>query len=136
MLQTDIRFLAPTTHSFQFDINQRHRVDTFIMRFQASTVAVAALIAGAVAETVSYDGWKVFRVDTPEDDSGVIAELERLNTVVEDDHGAPGKLQVAVAPEDLDAFVNLGYESIVLEEDLGADIASEQKYAKYARVSK
>ena len=109
------------------------------MRFQASSVAaavVSALVAHAAAESVSYDGWKVFRVDTPEDDSGVIAELGRLNTVVEDDHGAPGKLQVAVAPESLDAFVNLGYESIVLEEDLGADIASEQDFATYARVSK
>lgn len=105
------------------------------MKFQASSIAVAALAVGAVAERVSYDGWKVFRIETPEDDAGVIAELELLNTVVEDDHGAPGQLQVAVAPEDVDAFVNLGYETIVLEEDLGADIEAEQAFGTYARVS-
>lgn len=104
------------------------------MRFNAVS-AIVALAAGVVAEKVSYDGWKVFSVDTGTDNTAILARLELLNTVIESDHGDEDKLLVAVAPEDLEAFAKLGYETAVVEEDLGADLAAEADYKAYARVS-
>jgi hypothetical protein len=104
------------------------------MKFQAVT-ALAAFAAGVVADKITYDGWKVFSVETGTDNKAILANLELLNTVIEDDHGDADKLLVAVAPEDLDAFAKLGYESVLVEEDLGADLAEESNFKEYSRVS-
>ncbi|KAG7114150.1 Metallocarboxypeptidase A like protein [Verticillium longisporum] len=102
------------------------------MKFRTATLAVLAA-AVAATEFVTYDGYQVFRVATGSDTATVQAQLEALDAIVEDDHHAPGHLDVAIAPENLEAFQALGLASELLQEDLGADIAAESQGNVYRR---
>jgi hypothetical protein len=84
-----------------------------------------------VAAKVSYDGYKAFHIDAPEDFDDVEAKLEDIKYVsmaCESNHRG---FDIAVAPDSLAAFEDLGLKVDVLHEDLGADIALEGALAPY-----
>lgn len=99
----------------------------------AQAFALAPLVsAAAVArdEKVTYDGYKVFRVATHHDPEVVresIADLNAVSLNMDDNE----HLDVAVAPSDVNTFEDLGLETEVMHEDLGADIAVESDFAEY-----
>lgn len=91
----------------------------------SSTFAALALPLAASAK-VSYDGYKTFQILAHDDYDGVNEALKDLNVVsmtCEDDHE---HLDVAVAPEDLEAFKKLGLDIKLLNDDLGAELAKEE----------
>lgn len=90
-------------------------------------VSAALLLAAAsavVAERVSYDGFKVFRIDNPDDVENLHEKLEELNTV-EMTCGHSDHLDVAVSPDALEAFELLGLDSELVSEDLAVELAKE-----------
>ncbi|KAH7247117.1 hypothetical protein FSOLCH5_012351 [Fusarium solani] len=98
---------------------------------RCSVVSLLSLALGALAapkpELKSYDGYKVFRVNT----HGSQAVEEKLAAVTHDEweHGFQ-HIDVVIAPDDLDKFEGLGFEYRVLHEDLGASISAESPSPK------
>lgn len=97
---------------------------------------LALAFPALAAAAVTYDGYKVFHVDSHNDYDAVLAQLEGLNTVdlsCADDHN---HLDIAVAPQDVAAFEELGLDFSVSIEDLGVDLSREQESVKpYVRKS-
>ncbi|KFA59964.1 hypothetical protein S40285_08014 [Stachybotrys chlorohalonatus IBT 40285] len=98
---------------------------------------LALAFPALAAAAVTYDGYKVFHVDSHNDYDAVLAQLEGLNTVdlsCADDHN---HLDIAVAPQDVAAFEELGLDFSVSIEDLGVDLSREQESVKpYVRTVK
>ncbi|KAM0279366.1 hypothetical protein ACHAQH_004631 [Verticillium albo-atrum] len=114
------------------------------MKFLAS-LAVAALPLASARRLapreakVSYDGYKVFEIDAPQGVDAVVDKIANIN-FIDVDEGSPDSYSVAVAPESVKDFEALGLKSVVVHEDLGADILLEgelQPHAsrKHARAS-
>ena len=84
------------------------------------------------AARVSYDGYKVFHIDAPEDQyeevQHLIQGLDFVSLSCESDHQS---LDIAVAPSSLEEFEHLGFNATVVTEDLGADIAEEGEVTTY-----
>ncbi|KAL8343581.1 hypothetical protein RB601_004224 [Gaeumannomyces tritici] len=115
------------------------------MRLSLSTSAAALLLpllaaSGARAaavepRTVSYDGYKVFRL-------AVGDQVDRVRAIVSDLSlatwkGAPrsnAMADIVVAPDQLDQFRarTAGLDMITMHEDLGAAIADESSFGLYA----
>lgn len=109
------------------------------MRLLLSTLALLAATGarGAVVEprTVSYNGYKVFRL-------AVGDQVDRVNALVSDLSlatwkGAPrsnAMADIVVAPGQLDQFRarTAGLDMITMHEDLGAAIAEESSFGLYA----
>ncbi|KAH7374418.1 carboxypeptidase A5 [Plectosphaerella cucumerina] len=90
------------------------------------TLVILSLVASvAVAERVSYDGFKVFRL-TPTPNLDVPA-LEAVLQAIEYDqwNKDTNDLTIAVAPNQVAGFLSLGLEATVMHEDLGRSIADE-----------
>lgn len=98
------------------------------MKFLAGVAAAAALPLASAR--VSYDGYKVFRVDTHADAASVESQIANLR-LVNFNPGTTDHLDIAVSSEDLAAFDALGLDAKVIHEDLGADIASEGELKPY-----
>lgn len=84
----------------------------------------------AEEEKITYDGFKVFRVATHHDPAEVknkVASLQAISLNMDDEE----HLDLAVAPTDVQAFEELGLETAVMHEDLGADIRAQMEYAEY-----
>ncbi|KFA70753.1 hypothetical protein S40288_09227 [Stachybotrys chartarum IBT 40288] len=98
---------------------------------------LALAFPALAAAAVSYDGYKVFHVDSHNDYDAVLAQLEGLKTVdlsCADDHN---HLDIAVAPQDVAAFEELGLDFTVSIQDLGVDLSREQEAVKpYVRTVK
>lgn len=91
------------------------------MKIQAAILLNWA--AAALAARVSYDGFKVYRVhsDGEEDLRGKLAELNTVEMTC----GHADHLDLAISPDDLEAFEALGLDADLLAEDLGVDLAEE-----------
>ncbi|KAK9417811.1 hypothetical protein SUNI508_01568 [Seiridium unicorne] len=93
-----------------------------------SLISVLLLLASSAVtvlgdKPVSYDGYKVFRIKTHGHTSAIREQLEPLSLDEwshEIDH-----VDVAVSPEQLDAFEALGLETHVMHDNLGSSIATE-----------
>ncbi|KAF5008568.1 hypothetical protein FDECE_5168 [Fusarium decemcellulare] len=98
---------------------------------KSSVFSLLSLALGAIAapktETKSYDGYKVFRVNT----HGKKAIEDKLSAVTYDEweHGFQ-HVDVVIAPSDLDTFEDLGLEYRVLHDDLGSSISAESTTPK------
>ena len=93
--------------------------------------AVLGLALPLVAAKVSYDGYKAFHINAPDDYDDVEAKLKGINYVsmaCESNHKG---FDIAVSPDSLAAFEDLGLKVDVLHEDLGADMALEGDLAQY-----
>lgn len=77
----------------------------------------------------SFDGFKVYKVDTKDRLNELNSVFEGLS-VIELNHN-DATVDIAVAPEHLEAFDTLNFTSTILSEDLGADIAAEGSLASY-----
>lgn len=111
------------------------------MRFVNVALSAASLASAAVlpeaSTKVNYDGYKLFHVDVPADAttglsslysaSSSLTDTVKLQGCSHDDH-----LDFAVPAHELDAFYALGLNGTVVEEDLGAAIASEGPLVAYA----
>jgi hypothetical protein len=105
------------------------------MQFRAAALLLTAAATAVVAEDrVSYDGFKVFRIEAPDYIEGLHEKLEALNTV-ELTCGHTDHLDIAVAPEDLEAFDLLSLNATVLATDLGEDLATEGPIEEYFSAS-
>ncbi|KAI9172626.1 Metallocarboxypeptidase A-like protein [Paramyrothecium foliicola] len=92
---------------------------------KTSGVLALALPALAAAK-VSYEGYKVFQIDSHDKYDAVLDSLKGLKTVelsCTDDHN---HIDLAVAPEDLEAFEALGLDTTATIEDLGVELALEE----------
>ncbi|KAF4988992.1 hypothetical protein FDECE_14846 [Fusarium decemcellulare] len=84
-----------------------------------------------VAAKVSYDGYKAFSIDTGdshEDVSRALADLKFVSLNCESNHKT---LEVAIAPESLDAFEALDLKTTLISKDLGAEFAVEGEFEDY-----
>jgi len=89
-----------------------------------------------VAAKVSYNGYKAFHIDAPEDFDHVEAQLQDIDYVsmaCESNHKG---FDIAVSPDSLAAFEKLGLKVDVLNEDLGADMALEGSLTPYVSARK
>lgn len=88
---------------------------------------VAALVAGAAvrsSDSVNYDGFKVFRVNTKGQFRSVQEKLSTLS-FEQWDFDPARHMDIVLAPEQLTAFKDLNLDYHCMHEDLGASIAAE-----------
>lgn len=81
---------------------------------------------------VSYDGYRVYRVNTHHDVASVESQLAHLR-LVNFNPGTTDHIDLAVSPEDIDAFDALGLDAAVVHQNLGKDIDSEGPLRPYVR---
>lgn len=104
------------------------------MKLHALALALPLAAAARLAprgEFVSYSGYKVVHVERRSDGPDVLDTLSGLNTV-DLSHEQTGHVDLAIAPEDFDAFKALGVRHDVVHEDLGAELAREGALTPYA----
>ncbi|KAI1134567.1 hypothetical protein F5Y05DRAFT_397516 [Hypoxylon sp. FL0543] len=96
--------------------------------------AVKALVGLSQNRNVTFEGFKVLRVNANQRVADLKAAFETLS-VIELNHnhgyGAEATFDVAVPPEHLEAFGALNFSATILSEDLGADIAAEGPLGEY-----
>ncbi|KAK5084584.1 hypothetical protein LTR05_005662 [Lithohypha guttulata] len=98
------------------------------MKFLSVASSIVALVSAAALspreEKVSYDGFKVYRITTGENlasvqDKLVDIEMKPWNM------DFSKHIDVAISPDQIEKFESLNLDTIVMHEDLGADIAAE-----------
>ncbi|KAL2760387.1 hypothetical protein ACRALDRAFT_2039035 [Sodiomyces alcalophilus JCM 7366] len=95
------------------------------MRVQSAITALAVLVTSVAAEErVSYEGYKVYRIDTHDESEQIHKLIDGLHAV-EVSCGESDHFDLAVAPEDVEAFQALGFDAFLLSEDLSVDLAEE-----------
>lgn len=87
------------------------------------SLTLAAVVAPR-EEKVSYDGFKVFRINTGDE---LVPIQEKLSTFDLQPWNIDFSqhMDVAVPPAQVEGFEALGLGATVMHEDLGADIAAE-----------
>lgn len=95
--------------------------------------AALGLALPLAAAKVSYDGYKAFHIDTPEDFDDVQAKLKDITYTSMDCGNNHKGFDIAVSPESLKAFEKLNLNSKVMHEDLGASMTEEGKMSAYVR---
>ncbi|GAW22744.1 hypothetical protein ANO14919_122870 [Xylariales sp. No.14919] len=113
------------------------------MRFLRVALFIAPLAVGVQIDRQgreTYDGYKVFRVVTDDEQlTGFEAQLGSLSAIElsrNRGHIDAHHFDIAVPPESLDAFEALNYEAETLTEDLGADIALEGELQPFPGLEK
>jgi hypothetical protein len=100
----------------------------------ALAVAYGALAAPKENKPKSYDGFKVFRINTHGKTPSIESKLESVpHQPWESSHS---HIDVVISPDNLSAFSDLGLDSSVMHEDLGKSIsveATESKSNKWKR---
>jgi hypothetical protein len=100
------------------------------MKLHIALTLFTSLVAGAAQEEpVSYDGYKVFRVETHGNPSSVEAQLAGITYEQWNDESHT-HLDILVGPEGVPTFEALGLDFSVMHEDLGASIAAESQVAE------
>jgi hypothetical protein len=94
--------------------------------------AFVALTLGlqAVTAKVSYEGYKVYHIETTDYEATELAlsSLDYVSLNCESNHKT---LEVAVAPDSLEAFEKLGLNAELTVADLGVEIAAEGELKPY-----
>ncbi|KAF3355744.1 hypothetical protein VDGD_05115 [Verticillium dahliae] len=102
------------------------------MKFQTTLGLLAALATSVIAEEkVHYDGYKVFRIEAHDDVADIHKQLEGLATTSVGCGGETDHVEIAIAPEDLEAFAALGLDAKVINEDLGEALAEEGPVSEF-----
>lgn len=102
----------------------------------SATLLAAALALPFAAAKVSYDGYKAYSIESHNEYEAVekaLEDLEWVNLACTDNHD---HLDIAVAPESVEAFEALGLDFKLVDGDFGAAIAEEGKMKKYKRTVK
>lgn len=93
-----------------------------------STLGMALPMAAAAK--VSYDGFQAFHIKTSDLES-VQSALKDLNTVSLECGARHDGVDIAVAPESIEAFKKLNLDATLVHEDLGADLTKEGSFKPY-----
>jgi murein tripeptide amidase MpaA len=91
----------------------------------ASYVAGLPLETAATTGSVSYDGYKAFRIDTPDNLAEVLETLQNLR-YDQWNFNSRKYLDISLSPDQLDEFESLGLDYTVMHRDLGAAISAER----------
>ena len=108
------------------------------MKLLGITLASLGLVSAASVsnkQTVSYDDWKVFRVNGPSNTAKFQEVVKKLQLDVWKGKPSSGDVvDVSVAPEQLAAFEDAtkNFETKLMHENLGASIANESTFSVYA----
>ena len=108
------------------------------MKFLGVTLASLGLVSAASVsnkQKVSYDDWKVFRVNGPSNTAKFQEVVNKLQLDVWKGKPSSGDVvDVSVPPEHLSAFEasTKGFETKIMHENLGASIADENTFSVYA----
>lgn len=86
--------------------------------------AILLMFLWAAVAKVSYDGYQVYCIDTP-DFAAIEAALASIPHVLLECAHNHRTLEIAVAPGSVDAFRALGLDATLTCDDLGADLAVE-----------
>lgn len=90
----------------------------------AAVAAIApSVLAAPKSKPKSYDGFKVFRVNTHGDTPSVESQLKSVD--YEAWEQSPTHIDVLIAPDNLSAFQDLGLDTRLMHQDLGKSIAVE-----------
>ncbi|KAJ0304539.1 hypothetical protein COL516b_005896 [Colletotrichum fioriniae] len=104
------------------------------MKFLAALSLVLPLAsAAAVApleKKITYDGFKAFRISTHNDPASIKKKIANIAAIPFNLDNSE-HLDVAIPAGDVSKFEELGLETSILHEDLGADIAEEGTFAPY-----
>lgn len=92
--------------------------------------ALSMALPMVAAGKVSYDGFEAFHIKSSDLDS-VKSALANLNTVSLGCGSNHDGLDIAVAPDSLEAFKNLDLDVKLIHEDLGADLTKEGSFRPY-----
>ncbi|KAM0560023.1 hypothetical protein ACHAPJ_003981 [Fusarium lateritium] len=99
------------------------------------SLSIGLLLPFAAAK-MSYNGWKAYKVDTSHSSKAVTSLLKDFNHVSLSCRHSQDALEVAISPEDLDAFEALDLNTTLLNDDLGVDIAKEGTFEAYHPTTK
>jgi carboxypeptidase A4 len=102
---------------------------------KTSGVLALALPALAAAK-VSYEGYKVFQIDSHDSYDDVQSLLKGLKTVDLSCAGDHNHIDIAVAPEDVEAFEALGLDATASIDDLASEFAKEKSKPYVATVKR
>ncbi|KAJ4336079.1 hypothetical protein N0V87_005659 [Didymella glomerata] len=108
------------------------------MKFLGITLASLGLASAASVsnkQRVSYDDWKVFRVNGPSNTAKFQEVVQKLQLDVWKGKPSSGDVvDVSVAPEQLSAFEDAtkDFETKIMHENLGASISDENTFSVYA----
>ncbi|RSL55708.1 hypothetical protein CEP54_009232 [Fusarium duplospermum] len=92
------------------------------------------LFAVVVAERVSYDGYKAFRITAGENIEQIRDQLSTFDFVsLGCEEGHSDHLDIAIPPRNISEFEALGLQATVISDDLGADFAIEGAFEPYIR---
>jgi hypothetical protein len=89
-----------------------------------------SMVLPLAAAKISYDGYQAFHIKTDDIDA-VNKALSDLSTVSLQCGAKSGGVDVAIAPESLEAFRKLNLDATVVHEDLGADLTKEGSFKPY-----
>ncbi|KAK7223203.1 hypothetical protein V2G26_011206 [Clonostachys chloroleuca] len=92
--------------------------------------ATLAALLPLVAAKVTYEGYKVFRVESHDSYPAIETALADLGSITLHVDGAYSAVNVAIAPEKLEDFHALGLDATLIEEDL-ASTFEEEKFEVY-----
>ncbi|KAF4122341.1 Zn pept [Geosmithia morbida] len=101
---------------------------------KTSTILGLGIALPFVAAKVSYDGYKVFHVDSGGDHVAVAKALKSIDHMSLGCGGSHNGFDIAVPPTSLNAFKDLGLGYEIVHEDLGADIAAEAAFTPYVEI--
>lgn len=92
------------------------------------------LLAFVLAERVSYDGYKAFRVAAGENieqirDQLSISSFDSVSLGCDEGHS--DHLNIAIPPQRISDFEALGLQATVISDDLGADFDVEGAFEPY-----
>lgn len=96
-----------------------------------SAITALGLALPLAAAKVSYQGYQAFHIDAVDNYDDVAKAIKEINYVSMSCESNHKSFDIAVAPESLDAFKQLGLDASVVNEDLGADIEAEARFVPY-----
>jgi hypothetical protein len=127
-------FVAPLAiDQFSTAIDNREKAIT--MRVSVLITLLPVLVSGRKlarrGPVVSYQGHKVYRVQTPEGESALERRVAGLRATLVEDHHPETWIDVIVEPESVTDFEALNLDSEVLHENLARDIEAEAVHKPY-----
>lgn len=103
-----------------------------------ASLGLASATSISNTKKVSYDDWKVFRVNGPSNSAKFQEVVNKLQLDVWKGKPSSGDVvDVSVPPEQLSAFEasTKDFETKIMHENLGASIADENTFSVYAGMS-
>ena len=104
------------------------------MKLGLAALQLGSLAASVVSAKASYDGYRAYRIVTYENVEAIQEQIKSFTTVPINSELSKS-VDIAVAPQDVEAFEALDLDVEVIHEDLGMDIAEESEFTTFERMS-